>query len=104
MPIRLVGGSTNREGRVEIYHDGEWGTVCDDSWDAEDARVVCRQLGYPSDDAEAFGEARFGQGSGPIHLDDVGCYGSENELALCSANRWYNSGCGHWEDAGVRCE
>merc|ERR1712142_1173651 len=89
-------------GRVEIYLNGEWGTVCDDAWGIEDARVVCRQLGF-SDAISAPGSAFFGEGEGLTQMDDVGCSGSEETLTSCSFTDSTNENCGHSEDAGVVC-
>ena len=63
LPVRLVDGANSSSGRVEVYHNGTWGTVCDDYWDIRDAEVVCRQLGFASAySAESF--AHFGSGVG----------------------------------------
>ena len=101
--IRLVGGSSYNEGRVEVNYNGEWGTVCDDGWDDTDAGVVCRQLEFGSS-GMAIGSAGFGQGSGSIWLDSVTCTGNESTLASCGhLGVGIVGNCSHSEDAGVRC-
>ncbi|XP_066266317.1 deleted in malignant brain tumors 1 protein-like [Branchiostoma lanceolatum] len=100
--VRLKGGDNYSYGRVEIYYNGQWGTVCDDSFGWQDARVVCRQLGF-SDYYTYHKNAYFGQGSGPIWMDDLSCTGSEGSLQYCSHSGWGSHNCGHWEDIGVVC-
>ncbi|XP_071502519.1 scavenger receptor cysteine-rich domain-containing group B protein-like [Diadema antillarum] len=110
--LRLVNGSAPSEGRIEVLTEsGEWGTVCDDGWDISDARVACRELGYP-DALEArtnpflsrFGPP-FGQGTGPILLDEVTCGTRQRLLRDCPvAKGWGIHDCSHEEDAGVVCD
>ena len=114
--VRLVGGATPLEGRVEVFVLGQWGTVCSRAhyhyyyrytygfyWDLADATVVCRQLGY----LRAVGAPRsaiFGAGSGPSWYSHVRCAGTEMNLTECNLNRYYaGSACFHSEDAGVVC-
>ena len=129
--IRLVNGSTEYEGRVEVCYDIQWGTVCDDSWSDTDATVVCRQLGYHTagellqlyihlrmnlqfflmfhqlfihtTGATSFSYSFFGGGSGGIFLDNVGCIGSESALINCSHSGIGVHNCDHTDDAGARC-
>ena len=108
--LRLMGGSSDLEGRVEVFHNGRWGTVCSDLWDDRDAAVACRQLGYHGGTAVVRTSRRFGgfgEGTGPIYLDDVGCRGNENRLIDCPRRGWAqtigNHNCLHLEDAGARC-
>ncbi|XP_073669518.1 scavenger receptor cysteine-rich type 1 protein M130-like [Paramisgurnus dabryanus] len=98
--VRLIGGSRPCSGRVEVLLQGQWGTVCDDGWDMKDAAVVCREVGCGKP-ARAVGVAFFGQGSGPVWMDEVRCIGSEPTLKDCKSTRRKNNNCGHDEDAGV---
>ncbi|XP_061434432.1 receptor-type tyrosine-protein phosphatase beta-like [Lethenteron reissneri] len=102
MSIRLAGNTTTCQGRVEVFYNGEWGTVCDDFWSTQNAKVVCRQLGCGLT-VFAVSNAYFGLGIGPILLDDVQCSGYETQLSDCRHRPWGNNDCSHYEDASVIC-
>ena len=104
--VRLLGGATPLEGRVEIFLLGYWGTVCDRYgyyWDLADATVVCHQLGY----LRAVGAPRyatFGAGSGLSWYSNVECTGTERNLTECSKSlSSIGSACPHSQDVGVVC-
>ena len=101
--VRLVGGDTLLEGRVEVFLLGQWGTVCDNNWDLADATVVCHELGYAIA-VEAPRSAFFGAGSGPSWYYSVYCRGTERNLTRCSYSNYnFGSACPHSQDAGVVC-
>ncbi|NXG35502.1 MARCO protein, partial [Dromaius novaehollandiae] len=95
--IRIAGGGSR--GRVEILHNGSWGTICDDSWDSRDATVVCRMLGY----SRAISTFTASAGTGEIWLDEVNCRGNERSILDCAKPSWGLHNCSHNEDAGVEC-
>lgn len=103
--IRLINDAdnTNMTGRLEVYYEGQWGTVCDDLFDNLGAMVACRQLGFNPVGAIAVTRAGFGQGVDPIWLDNVNCAGTEPNIDSCPHNVWGIHNCGHFEDAGVIC-
>ena len=100
--VRLANGDASA-GRVEVCVNGIWGTVCDDSWDINDAYVVCSQLVF-SDASSAPQGAVYGEGVGPIWMDEVGCQGGEASLFNCAHGGWGIHKCDHTEDASVVCQ
>ena len=94
-------GKEKLEGRVEVYRQGAWGTVCHDYWGIEDATVLCRMLGLRKA-KKAFRDAKFGPGKGRIWYNYLKCKGVEATLQDCPREDLI--ACPHKSDAGVRCE
>ena len=100
--IDLVRGKNESEGSVQICHENQWRSVCDDDWNDNCAGVVCRQIGH------ATGTATTGSHFGAIHpvtfwLDDVVCDGTEANLGACTHAGWGTDNCAFSERAGVQC-
>uniref|UniRef100_A0A674JZ66 SRCR domain-containing protein n=1 Tax=Terrapene triunguis TaxID=2587831 RepID=A0A674JZ66_9SAUR len=100
--FRLVNGSTECSGRVEIQVLGAWGTLCDSRWDLPDANVLCHQLdcGFA---VSVPGEAYFGKGTGSVWTDTYHCKGTEPHLRHCPVTALGASQCSHDNDASVIC-
>ena len=97
--VRLVNGNHPWEGRVEVNRDGAWGTTLHSSWDAREAGVVCRSLGYAG--AIPIGWSDFGQGSGKVYRYYT-CNGNEDSVLDCGTGSVWSS-TDHRYDAGVIC-
>ena len=104
LTIGLVNGSNSLEGRVEVYVNGQWGTVCDDRWNLADGIVACRQLGYGSV-YDALQQGAFGSNEDlPILVDDLACTGIQDRIQNCRGTFGNTShNCDHIEDAGIVC-
>lgn len=100
--IRLVGGASDNEGNVEIFHNGRWGNICDDEWDKYEAEVVCRQLGFKQG-GKATHSGTYGYARRKYWMDNLFCNGKEAELSDCRFDGWGESDCDHSEAAGVIC-
>jgi len=100
--VALFGSGHAREGRLEVYHSGSWGTVCDDGFNDAAARVVCHSLGFGYVGGNKSAKD-YGVGTGTIWLDDVQCGGTESHLGECSHAQWGVHDCGHREDVAVLC-
>ncbi|XP_069075385.1 deleted in malignant brain tumors 1 protein-like isoform X4 [Pleurodeles waltl] len=100
--VRLVNGTSICSGRVEVKHNGVWGTVCDDSWDLKDASVACRQLGCISVQEHEYNPT-FGKSSLPVLMSNVQCTGDEAAPWECPQQGWDHNTCPAGRDAGVTC-
>jgi deleted-in-malignant-brain-tumors protein 1 len=100
--IRLVNGTVPNEGRVEICVNRVWGTICEPlPYYKENARVICKQLGFSSIGATYYGFSKFGDGNLTHHLWNVHCHGLEDTVLSCSSD--YSFQCFHGNTAGVKC-
>lgn len=95
--VRLVPGKYR--GRVEVKYNGAWGTVCDDSFDTVDGKVICKMLGFKT----AISTFTASPGSGRIWLDVLRCLGTESDIFSCPHGGIGVTNCQHSEDAGVHC-
>ncbi|XP_052763290.1 deleted in malignant brain tumors 1 protein-like [Mya arenaria] len=103
-PIRLVNGTSAQSGRVEVEYGGGWGTICDDHFDDQDAKVVCRMLGFSDKRSRSLSGAYYGEGQGNIFIDELRCQGTEQDILECKSNEWLSpTNCQHNEDAAVEC-
>ncbi len=102
VPLRLSGSKGLCSGRLEVYHNAVWGSVCDDLWDISDAQVVCRQMGCGAA-LRADGNSVFGAGEGVVWLNKVECRGNEIHLWDCPLSLKNHTDCSHKEHAGLTC-
>ena len=102
--VRLRNGSTQYEGRVDVRYSGQWGAICDNGWDINDAMVICRQLGYtsalrPTIDSTYPPSTENSQ----LWLDFVSCRGNESSIQFCAHSGWGETFCNTNNEAGVIC-
>ena len=90
--LRLVDGNRYNTGRLEIFHDGIWGTVCDDGWSQVNSIVACRELGFSTGSFTT----EFPWGRGQIWLDDVRCLLNDPLLRLCGHRGFGSHNCGRF--------
>ena len=106
MQVQLQSGTTSNQGRVELFLNGTWGTICDDYWGIEEANVICRMLGYSEGAWSTHCCGWYEGNTAPeqIWLDDVHCFGDETNIAECRHGGWGSHDCGHSQDVGVVCK
>ena len=102
--VRLRNGSSQYEGRVDVRYEGQWGAICDNGWDINDAMVICRQLGYTSALRPTIDSAYPPSSENSLlWLDFVSCRGNESSIQFCAHSGWGETFCNTNNEAGVIC-
>ena len=99
--VRLEDSDSNYTGRVEVFYNGEWGTICSDGFDQNDAAVVCRQAGYGPPVRYWIDPSH--RRHGRIWIDNLQCDGTEDTLFECRSTTWGNTNCDHTQDIFIEC-
>lgn len=100
--VKLSGGTNSCEGRVEFYDKGQWGTVCSEAWDVNDATVVCQQLDCGKVH-KITSQDEYGHGTAITWSEQIECGGSESNLAQCPQRPFRDKTCNTTSIAGVVC-
>lgn len=119
--VRLVDSNTSQEGRLQVCFNRVWGTVCDDRFDSDDARVVCSQLSTQFEGLSfashvrlstippfaggvvLTGDDSYGPGSGPVFVETLTCEGDESSILECRDVNLRRQSCTHDRDVSIRC-
>lgn len=101
--VRLIGGASDREGRVEVYWAEQWGTISDEGFDINDGHTICKFIGFIGAE-EVYGGAHFGEGSGSVWMSNMECMGNESSPYACRQSKIGPQDSTHQHDAGVKCQ
>ena len=102
--MRLAGGPDSHSGRVELYLEGDWVSVCREDWGASEAAVVCRQLGFSGVQSSDDGVTEYNRGKGII-MDKLDCEGRESNVQDCEWGSLFGKfRCGYANHAGITCQ
>ena len=102
-PVQLVGGKSENEGRVEIYYNNTWGTVCSTYWNKYDSNTVCWQLGY-TEAIKYYLSPLSDQENSPVWMNKVYCGAYEICLGKCPFAGFGDNNCRHRQDVFVSCK
>ena len=103
-PVRgITNGQQYTQGHVEIYHNGEWGTICYDYFNNNGAKVLCKMMHYATGIYSTSYRQSYVTPSSRIWLDDVRCSGTETHIDRCPRRSWGSHNCDHRRDVALRC-